>query len=392
MLAYSTVRQCMLKHMVRLGIVGLGNMGTGHVAGMPKIKRCELTAVCDVLPSKLERYKDFRTFTSSEEMIRSGEIDAILIATPHYFHTTIGIDALDNGLHVLTEKPISVHKADCERLIAAHTNKNLVFAAMFNQRTNPHFQRIRSIVQSGELGEIRRTMCVATDWFRSEAYYASGGWRATWAGEGGGVLLNQCPHTLDLFQWICGMPSKVRAFCKFGKFHNIEVEDDVTAYLEYPNGATGVFIATTGEAPGTNRLEIAGDRGKLVFEHGKITFDRTEVSVEEFNRTTPGAFSTPKLWHCEIPENGHGNQHLGILQNFVDVILDGGELIAPAEEGIHSVEFANAMLYSTFTDSEVSVPLDGAAYEVALKERIATSRFVKEVRVDVDVDLSKSFR
>jgi len=188
------------------------------------------------------------------------------------------------------------------------------------------------------------------------------------------------------------MPSKVRAFCKFGKFHNIEVEDDVTAYLEYPNGATGVFIATTGEAPGTNRLEIAGDRGKLVFEHGKITFDRTEVSVEEFNRTTPGAFSTPKLWHCEIPENGHGNQHLGILQNFVDVILDGGELIAPAEEGIHSVEFANAMLYSTFTDSEVSVPLDGAAYEVALKERIATSRFVKEVRVDVDVDLSKSFR
>ena len=392
MLAYSTVRRCMLKHMVRLGIVGLGNMGTGHVAGMPKIKRCALTAVCDVLPSKLERYKDFKTFTSSEEMIRSGEIDAILIATPHYFHTTIGIDALDNGLHVLTEKPISVHKADCERLIAAHTNKDLVFAAMFNQRTNPHFQRIRSIVQSGELGEIRRTMCVATDWFRSEAYYASGGWRATWAGEGGGVLLNQCPHTLDLFQWICGMPSKVRAFCKFGKFHNIEVEDDVTAYLEYPNGATGVFIATTGEAPGTNRLEIAGDRGKLVFEHGKITFDRTEVSVEEFNRTTPGAFSTPKLWHCEIPENGHGNQHLGILQNFVDVILDGGELIAPAEEGIHSVEFANAMLYSTFTDSEVSVPLDGAAYEVALKERIATSRFVKEVRVDVDVDLSKSFR
>ena len=325
-------------------------------------------------------------------MIRSGEIDAILIATPHYFHTTIGIDALNNGLHVLTEKPISVHKADCERLIAAHTNKDLVFAAMFNQRTNPHFQRIRSIVQSGELGEIRRTMCVATDWFRSEAYYASGGWRATWAGEGGGVLLNQCPHTLDLFQWICGMPSKVRAFCKFGKFHNIEVEDDVTAYLEYPNGATGVFIATTGEAPGTNRLEIAGDRGRLVFENGKITFDRTEVSVQEFNRTTPEAFATPKLWKCEIPENGHGQQHLGILQNFVDVILDGGELIAPAEEGIHSVEFANAMLYSTFSDSEVSVPLDGAAYEAALKDRIATSRFVKEVRADVDVDLSKSFR
>jgi len=378
--------------MVRLGIVGLGNMGSGHVAGMPRIKRCELTAVCDVVPEKLARYGDFKTFTSSAEIIRSGEIDAILLAVPHYDHTTIGIDALQNGIHVLTEKPISVHKADCERLIAAHTNKDLVFAAMFNQRTDPFYQRIRSVVQSGELGEIRRTACIATNWFRSEAYYSSGGWRATWAGEGGGVLLNQCPHTLDLFQWICGMPTKIRAFCNFGKFHNIEVEDEVTAYLEYANGATGIFVATTGEAPGTSRLEIAGDRGKLVFENDKITFDRTEMSVAEFNRTTTEAFGTPKIWNCEIPERNHGPQHIGILQNFVDVILDGGSLIAPAAEGIHSVEFANAMLYSTFTDSTVNLPLDSAAYEAALKERIATSRFVKDVRADVSVDLSQSFR
>ena len=382
----------MLTRMVRLGIVGLGNMGSGHVANMHRINRCSLTAVCDVVPQKLGKYSDYKTFTSSEEMIRSGEIDAILIAVPHYGHTTIGIDAMQNGIHVLTEKPISVHKADCERLIAAHTDKNLIFAAMFNQRTDPYYQRIRSIVQSGELGEIRRTACIATDWFRSEAYYSSGGWRATWAGEGGGVLLNQCPHTLDLFQWICGMPSKIRAFCNFGKFHNIEVEDDVTAYLEYPNGATGIFVATTGEAPGTNRLEIAGDRGKLVFEKDKITFERTEVSVQEFNRTTPEAFATPKTWICDIPERHHGAQHIGILQNFVDVILDGGNLIAPAEEGIHSVEFANAMLYSTFTESIVSLPLNSADYEAALKERIATSRFVKQVREDVAVDLSKSFR
>jgi len=381
----------MLALMVRLGIVGLGNMGSGHVAGMSAIKRCKLTAVCDVVPEKLNRYSEFQTYTDSAEMIRSGEIDAILIAVPHYDHTTIGIDALNNGIHVLTEKPISVHKADCERLIAAHSNKDLVFAAMFNQRTDPFYKRIRSVVQNGELGEIRRTACIATNWFRSEAYYSSGGWRATWAGEGGGVLLNQCPHTLDLFQWICGMPSKVRAFCNFGKFHNIEVEDEVTAYLEYPNGATGIFVATTGEAPGTSRLEIAGDRGKLVFENDKITFDRTEMSVEEFCKTTPEAFASPKLWRCEIPESSHGPQHLGILQNFVDVILDGGQLVAPAEEGIHSVEFANAMLYSTFTDSTVSIPLDSSAYEAALKERIATSRFVKTVRDDVSVDLAKSF-
>ncbi len=166
----------------------------------------------------------------------------------------------------------------------------------------------------------------------------------------------------------------------------------MTAYPEYANGATGIFVATTGEAPGTNRLEIAGDRGKLVFEGGKIVFDRTEMSVEEFCNTTPEAFASPPTWRCEIPENNHGPQHVGILQNFIDVILDGGNLIAPAEEGIHSVEFANAMLYSTFTDSTVALPLDSAAYEAALKEKIASSRFVKETRKDVEVDLSKSFR
>ncbi len=380
------------RQMVRLGIVGLGNMGSGHIASMPRIKRCELTAVCDVVPDKLARYSEFKTFSNSAEMIRSGEIDAILLAVPHYDHTTIGIDAMQNGIHVLTEKPISVHKADCERLIAAHTDPKLVFAAMFNQRTDPFYKRIRSVVKNGELGEIRRTACIATDWFRPDAYYASGGWRATWAGEGGGVLLNQCPHTLDLFQWICGMPTKVRAFCQFGKFHNIEVEDQVTAYLEYANGATGVFVATTGEAPGTNRLEIAGDRGKLVFENNKITFDRTEMSVEEFCKTTPEAFASPATWRCDIPETNHGPQHVGILQNFIDVILDGGSLIAPAEEGIHSVEFANAMLFSTFTDSTVTLPLDSAAYEAALNQKIASSRFVKQVNENVEVDLSKSFR
>ncbi|MGV3615031.1 MAG: Gfo/Idh/MocA family protein [Fimbriimonas sp.] len=376
--------------MVRLGIIGLGNMGSAHIASMPKIRRCELAAVCDVDAAKLARYPDVKRFGSSADLIRSGEVDAILVATPHYDHTTIGIDALQNGLHVLVEKPISVHKADCERLIAAYTDRSKVFAAMFNQRTDPHYQRIRRLVQSGELGEIQRTNWLITDWFRTETYYASGGWRATWRGEGGGVLLNQCPHNLDLFQWICGMPSRVRAFCGFGKYHDIEVEDEVTAYLEYPNGATGVFVTTTGEAPGTNRLEIAGDRGKVVYEDGKVTFTRTEGSVREFRETSRGSFDRPDVWRCDIPVNGHGGQHVEILQNFVDAILDGKPLIAPAPEGIHSVELANAMLYSAWTGQAVDVPLDAGAYEAALKEKIATSRLHKKV-VEAEVDLSKSW-
>jgi len=377
--------------MVRLGIVGLGNMGSGHVANMHKIKRCKLTAVCDVDTGKLAKYPDFKQFEDSGEMIRSGEIDAVLIATPHYFHTTIGIDAFQNGLHVLSEKPISVHKADAQRMIDAYTDKSKVFAAMFNQRTDPHYQRIRKIVQSGELGEIARTSWIITDWFRSEVYYASGGWRATWRGEGGGVLLNQCPHNLDLFQWICGMPSKVRAHCGFGKHHDIEVEDAVTAYLEYPNGATGIFVTTTGEAPGTNRLEIVGDRGKLVYENGKILVTRTEASVKETLVNTPDSFPSMPTWNCEVPVNGYGGQHIEVINNFVDAILDGKELIAPGVEGIRSVELANAMLYSAWTDSTVSVPLDASAYEAALLEKIATSRYEKKVVSDAVVDMANSW-
>jgi predicted dehydrogenase len=379
---------------VRLGIIGLGIQGGYHVAlfNEGKIKRASVTAVCDILPERLAPYAHLKTFTSSAEMIRSGEVDAVLIATPHYDHTTIGIDALQHGVHVLVEKPISVHVADAQRLIAAHTDPKVIFAAMFNQRTDPKYIKTKRLIASGEVGEIRRVQWTITDWFRPGAYYASGGWRATWRGEGGGVLLNQCPHNLDLLQWICGMPVKMLAFCRFGKYHDIEVDDDVTAYFEYPNGATGVFITTTGEAPGTNRLEIAGDRGKVVLEGGKITFTRTEMPVGEFSRTSKGTFGRPDVWNVDVPTPaGNGPQHAGITQNFVDAILDGAPLIARAEEGIHSLELANAMLYSTFLGRAVDLPLDAAGYEAQLQKLIATSRFEKKVVAAGATDVRTSF-
>ena len=364
---------------VRIGIIGVGSMGSFHANYLEsnKINRCELTAVCDILPEKLERFKDIKTFTSSNDLIRSGLVDAVLIATPHYFHTTIGIDAMENGIHVLTEKPISVHKADCERLIAAHTDKAIVFAAMFNQRTDPHYKKVKKLVEDGELGNITRVNWIVTDWFRTDAYYASGGWRATWQGEGGGVLMNQCPHNLDLLQWICGMPSRIKAFAGFGEKHNIEVEDSVSACMEYPNGARGVFVTSTGEAPGINRLEIVGSMGRLLVEGNRIFFYRNEISSEEFSRTTTEGFATPPVWNIEIPVNGNGGQHMEVTQNFVNAILDGTPLIAPAEEGLNSVEIANSIVYSALTDSTVNLPLDSTAYEVKLKELIANSKFVK---------------
>ncbi len=378
---------------VRIGIAGLGNMGRFHAQYLleGKIRRAELTAVADALPDRLAPFGSIATFNRSEEMLRSGLVDAVLIATPHYFHTSIGIDALQQGLHVLVEKPISVHKADAERLIAAHTNKAQVFAAMFNQRTDPHFSRIKRLIDNGELGEIRRTNWVVTDWFRPEIYYASGGWRATWKGEGGGVLLNQCPHQLDLFQWLCGMPVRVQAHCGLGKYHCIEVEDEVTAYLEYANGASGVFIAATGETPGTNRLEIAGDRGRVVLEKGAITFTRNEVPANVFCRETREPFSRPEVWEVNIPVHGNGGQHQEVTQNFVDAILDGVPLIAPAEEGIRSVELANAMLYSHFSREMVELPLDSAAYEQLLQRLIAESTYTKQTTDVTNVDVGRSF-
>ncbi len=379
---------------VRLGVVGLGIMGSGHISHIleGKIPRCELGAVCDIDASKLAKYPKVKGYVDSAEMIRSGDVDAVLIATPHYDHTTIGIDALNNGVHVLTEKPISVHKADAQRLIDAHlAHPELVFCAMFNQRTDPHYIKVKELIEAGELGTIQRTNWIITTWFRSEAYYRSGGWRATWAGEGGGVLFNQCPHNLDLFQWLCGMPSAITAIGGIGKYHDIEVEDDITAILEYPSGATGVFVTTTGEAPGTNRLEIIGTKGKLVCEGGKLTFTRNEVPADVFSKETPNIWGVPPVWNIDIPVSGNGEQHIGIKKNFVAAILDGAPLIAPGAEGINSVELANAMLYSMMTGKRVQLPMDPAMYEKHLKGLIANSKYVKPDTVAVgDVDFAKS--
>jgi predicted dehydrogenase len=368
---------------VKLGIVGLGLMGTAHARSIVNglVPGCELAAVCDPGKSVAAEFPGIPCFQDSAALIRSGTVDAAFICTPHYTHSSIGIAALKAGLHVLVEKPISVEKADALKLLAAHRSLDQVFAAMFNQRTDPVYQKLRQLVTSGELGQIRRVNWTVTDWFRPEAYYAHGGWRATWAGEGGGVLLNQCPHNLDLFQWIFGMPSKVRGFCQFGRYHRIEVEDDVTAYFEYPDGMTGVFITSTGEAPGTNRLEVAAERGRVVVEDGRIAFRRNEIPATEFSRTTDQKFGRPPVWDVSIPLPPHrGEQHIGILKNFTNAILHGEALLSPAAEGIHSVELANAILLSSIEDTTVELPMSAPRYAKLLARLKASSGKTKKMK------------
>ena len=382
---------------VRIGVVGLGNIGQIHVNNLleGKVERSVLTAVADAFPDKLPEYevKGLMTFDSGEALIASGEIDALMIATPHFQHTTLGIAALEAGLHVMVEKPISAHKADAERLIAAaEARPKLTFSGMFQMRVEPRYQKIRKLVQTGELGDLIRVIWIMTDWFRAEAYYQSSDWRATWKGEGGGVLLNQCLHQLDALQWIVGMPSRVQSHIGIGRHHDIEVEDDVTCYMEYPNGASGAFITSTGETPGSNRFEIAGTKGRLLLENDKLIVTRNEVASDEWSRTSKIGFQQPETTVEEIPIPGAENAHAQLVANFVNAILDGEELIAPGASGIGSVELANVMVYSGLLGQAIDLPMDSAAWEAKLNDLIANSTHEKKVVEVSNEDFSASFR
>ncbi|GIN71956.1 oxidoreductase [Bacillus sp. J14TS2] len=381
---------------VKVGIIGLGNMGTNHAKRLfnREIDGAILTAVCDVREERMVKAREefgdrVKRFLTIDDFFAEAEIDGVIIATPHYEHPPLAIRAFEKGWHVLCEKPAGVYTKNVRLMNEAAAKSGKVFSMMFNQRTNPLYQKMRELIQSGELGEIKRTNWIITDWYRAQSYYESGGWRATWKGEGGGVMLNQSPHQLDLWQWITGMmPTRIRSFCGFGKYHDIEVEDDVTAYVEYENGATGLFVTSTGEAPGTNRFEVAGDRGKLVIENGKLTFWRLRQSEREFNQTFRGGFGEPECWKMEIPVRGKNNQHLGILENWVDAILNGAELLAPGEEGIKSLAISNGVYLSSWLDDWVDLPIDEDLYHEKLQEKIAASTFRKQSADDVTLDVS----
>lgn len=371
---------------VRFGIVGCGNMGTGHAKNFlsGKIPDGVITAVCDVNPAKFaffkEKYGDsIGYFENSDDLYKSGLCDVVVICTPHYSHPTLSQNALKSGLHCVVEKPAGVYTLQVKEMLTEAKKYDKLLGIMFNQRTNPAFIKMREIVKSGGIGEIKRTNWIITDWYRSQEYYDSGAWRATWCGEGGGVLYNQAPHQLDLFQWIVGMmPQKLRAFCHFGKWHNIEVEDDVTCYCEYPNGATGVFITTTADAPGTNRFEITGSLGTLIYEDvgGKIslTYKKLECDERKYCYETKEGFRPPKHQTEVMEFENSGPQHSGILSNVCDAILGKDELYAPAEDGLYGVMLANAMHLSSWLDKEITLPFDDELFYEELKKRIAVSK------------------
>ena len=361
---------------VRIGIIGLGGMGGNHARSIAegKVPGMRLTAVADTRQSRLEWAKEelpaeVARFTDGKELIESGTCDAVFIATPHYQHPEFVIYALQHGLHAISEKPAGVYTKQVREMNEVAKKSNRVFAIMFNQRTNCVYRKLYEMMHSGELGALKRVNWIITDWYRTQSYYDAAGWKATWDGEGGGVLLNQCPHQLDLLQWLCGLPVKVRAFCHEAKWHDIEVEDDVTAYMEFSNGATGVFVTTTGDAPGTNRLELTFEMGKIVCEHDRLIYERLKVNEREFCKNEQNGFAKPEMERIEVETDGGNEQHVGVLKAFVGRILDGTPLVAEGEEGINALMLSNAMYLSSWLDRTIELPVDEELFLQELNKR-----------------------
>ena len=367
---------------VKLGIIGIGNMGSGHAANIIKgnCPELELVAIADKNPARLDwaraQYPETVTyFDNAIDMLDSGLVEAVIVAVPHYDHPTFGIAAMERGIHVMVEKPAGVYvKQVREMNEVAAKHPEVVFGMMFNQRTNHIYRKMHELVHSGKYGRIRRTNWLITNWYRPQAYYDSGDWRATWSGEGGGVLMNQCPHQLDLWQWICGLPVKVQSNLHFGAWHDIEVEDDVTTYVEYADGATGVFITTTGDGYGTNLFEIQMDKAKLVAEGDKLTVLEFNMSEPEFTKTNTKPFGHLEVTEVEVETDGLNPQHIGVLNAWAGAILRGTPLVANGVEGINGVQLSNAMHMSAFLGKTVELPVDENEYYEELMKRVATSR------------------
>jgi predicted dehydrogenase len=384
---------------VRVGIIGMGNMGRFHANYIVKgkVPGLELVAVSDTNKAALDWVKkelgpEIKTYSSNNRFFEDPDLDAVIIATTHYSHPELAIKAFERGLHVLLEKPAGVYTRQVSEMnkVAARTDKK--FAIMFCMRAKPIYQKVKELLSSGELGHLKRINWIITTPYRPQSYYDSGGWRATWAGEGGGVLLNQVPHQLDLWQWICGMPIRLRSFCYFGKYHDIEVEDDLTVFMEYKDGATGVFIASTGETPGTDRFEIIGEEGKIVVENEQLKFWKLRIPEREFNKNFRGGFGEPEAWECQVPiGNIEENMHIETCRSWIRAIKEGTPLLTPGEEGINMVHLANAIHLSSWLDEAVSIPIDEGLFYEKLQEKVKESNYIEEENNSVYFEADKSF-
>lgn len=386
---------------VKVGLVGLGNIGGTHIKYLTTMENVDLVGVCDVVQEKADAMAALHGTTayySHHDLFRESGLEVVIVAVPHYDHVPVTVDAFAQGIHVLCEKPLAVHVNDANQMIRAYEaaktrQPNLLFGIMFQERTYPFYQKVKDLLDHGDLGRLTRVTWINTTWFRTQAYYDSGTWRATWAGEGGGILTNQCPHNLDMYQWLFGLPARISGHAHIGKYHDIEVEDEVTAYFEHDNGMVGHFIVTTGESPGTNRLEIVGENGKLVYENGKIVFYRNRESMFTFSAESTEGFAHVESWYTEIPVNTNVPVgHHVVATRFVEAVLNGShDVTAHGAEGLNGLILANGIMLSSFTEQVVQVPFDADDYDRILQGLIRESKFVKRSSHEAVMDMKESF-
>lgn len=378
-------------------------MGQLYLEQLSRIDRCRVVSVWSQKEEKVRKLSaehQVQGYTDYLALLDAGDVDAVIVATPHYQHTQMAIEALRRNIHVLVEKPVAAHTKDAERMIAAHEEQkrhhpDLVFAAIYQQRTSEHWRIVKEMIESGKFGKLLRYSWTNTSWFRPQAYFNVGNWRGTWSGEGGGVLLNQCAHNLDILWWLFGLPQSITATASFGKYHHIEVEDEVQALLQHEGGLVGSFIASTAECPGTDRLEIVGEYGKLVYEDKKITMRINEQSALDYIRQSQQAFGTVKSHGEELEFTGtKGPGHERILEDFVQAILERKAPLVPAAEGLNSLMMINGMVLSALRESRVLLPLDGGEFERTLQSLIERSTYSKPAanNDNVHVDVKDSFR
>jgi len=370
---------------VRYAVVGIGNMGFVHATQIfdGNVENAVLSALCDVSEEKLKNAKEkfgdsVSYYTDYKELLMSKQVDAIIVATPHYMHPVIAVDAMKAGIPVLWEKPAGVRVSDVKRMNLVAKVSRVKFGIMLNQRMNPVFSTLKYYIDLGVLGDIKHFTWTVNNWYRTQHYYDSAGWRATWKGEGGGVLINQAPHNLDIWQWIMGMPESIRAFCQEGKFHNISVEDDATIYAAYKNGATAVFMTSTGEYPGTNRLEINGTMGKAVCEEGVIKLYLLKEDEREIRVHSSKDMPLEPVTNIEIKCKPLKEEHLMIIQNFTNHILFDEPLVAPGEEGVNSLTISNAAYLSSWKNRTIKLPASERDFNRALKKKRDIRRGNKE--------------
>lgn len=376
---------------VRFGVIGTGNIGAQHIELLRSGAIADAVLVATASRQGKPVDAAIPHFRDHVRMFAEASLDAVLIATPTQSHVEIALAALEQGLHVLMEKPIAMSVGQAERLLA-QVKPDTQFAVMLNQRFHPVYRRIKSMLEADAIGELQRLNWIMTAWYRPDIYYRVSSWRGTWPGEGGGLLINQCIHNLDVLQWLVGLPRSVHARVDFGRFHDLDVEDAVTALLNFDNGASGVLVAASGEAPGVNRLELVGDRGSIVSEGNEIVLKTSSESVAEHCRTTRQMFGMPEFSTEVFADFPDVNQHAAVLENFVAAITGRQALLTSGTEGLGSLQLANAMLLSAWTEGTVQLPLDSTAYETLLAGRIAGSELRTPEEVEVEIDMDASYR